>query len=91
MVALGDAWQKGAQQLDDTTRRNLANDPRNLLAADGQANQQKSDGDAATWLPANKSFRCVYVAKQVEVKAAYQLWVTQAEKDAIARVLSACD
>lgn len=90
VVALSDAWQKGAQQLDDTTRRNLANDPRNLLAADGQANQQKSDGDAATWLPANKSFRCVYVAKQVEVKAAYQLWVTQAEKEAIARVLSAC-
>ncbi|TQC47132.1 HNH endonuclease [Rhodococcus sp. WS4] len=90
VVALSDAWQKGAQQLDDTTRRNLANDPRNLLAADGPANQQKSDGDAATWLPANKSFRCVYVAKQVEVKAAYQLWVTQAEKDAIARVLSAC-
>ncbi|WP_368680818.1 HNH endonuclease family protein (plasmid) [Rhodococcus opacus] len=90
VVALSDAWQKGAQQLDDTTRRNLANDPRNLLAADGPANQQKSDGDAATWLPANKSFRCVYVAKQVGVKAAYQLWVTQAEKDAIARVLSAC-
>lgn len=90
VVALSDAWQKGAQQLDDTTRRNLANDPRNLLAADGPANQQKSDGDAATWLPANKSFRCVYVAKQVEVKAAYQLWVAQAEQDAIARVLSAC-
>ncbi|TQF73694.1 HNH endonuclease [Rhodococcus spelaei] len=90
VVALSDAWQKGAQQLDVDTRRNLANDPRNLLAVDGPTNQQKSDGDAATWLPPNKSYRCTYVAKQVEVKAAYKLWVTQAEKDAIARELGSC-
>ncbi|WP_072688927.1 GmrSD restriction endonuclease domain-containing protein [Rhodococcus marinonascens] len=90
VVALSDAWQKGAQQLDTATRKNFANDPRNLKAVDGPANQQKSDGDAATWLPPNKSFRCTYVADQVEVKAAYGLWVTQAEHDAIARVLQDC-
>ncbi|MFE3291257.1 HNH endonuclease family protein [Rhodococcus sp. NPDC059234] len=90
VVALSDAWQKGAQQLDADTRRNLANDPRNLLAVDGPANQQKSDGDAATWLPSNKSYRCTYVAKQVEVKAAYKLWVTQSEKDAIVSQLGSC-
>jgi Protein of unknown function (DUF1524) len=90
VVALSDAWQKGAQRLDEPTRRDFANDPRNLLAVDGPTNQQKSDGDAATWLPPVKSYRCTYVSKQVEVKAAYRLWVTQAEKDAIARVLSSC-
>ena len=90
VVALSDSWQKGAQQLDAQTRRNFANDPRNLLAVDGPANTQKSDGDAATWLPSNKPYRCTYVAKQVEVKAAYGLWVTQAEKDAINRVLDKC-
>ncbi|MFZ2176655.1 MAG: DUF1524 domain-containing protein [Rhodococcus sp. (in: high G+C Gram-positive bacteria)] len=90
VVALSDAWQKGAQQLDTEARRNFANDPRNLKAVDGPANQQKSDGDAATWLPPNKSYRCTYVADQVEVKAAYGLWVTQAEHDAIARVLQDC-
>src|SRR5690606_37862604 len=66
------------------------NDPLNLLAVDGSANAQKSDGDAATWLPKNREFRCAYVARQVGVKATYGLWVTQAEHDAIARVLSAC-
>lgn len=91
VVALSDAWQKGAQQLDTATRENFANDPRNLRAVDGPANQQKSDGDAATWLPPNKAHRCDYVAAQVEVKAAYNLWVTQAEHDAIARVLGNCD
>ncbi len=90
VVALSDAWQKGAQQLDTATRTLFANDPLNLLAVQGRANQQKGDGDAATWLPSNKQFRCQYVARQVAVKATYALWVTQAEHDAIARVLSTC-
>ena len=57
---------------------------------DGPANQSKSDGDAATWLPPNKSYRCNYVARQISVKSSYGLWVTQAEHDAMARVLSDC-
>lgn len=90
VVALSDAWQKGAQQLSLAEREQLANDPLELLAADGTANQQKSDGDAATWLPANKAFRCQYVARQIAVKAKYRLWVTQAERDAMQKVLSTC-
>ncbi|MDR7110886.1 hypothetical protein J2X03_000742 [Microbacterium trichothecenolyticum] len=90
VVALSDAWQKGAQQLTADQRATLANDPLNLLAVDGHANAQKGDGDAATWLPKNKGFRCEYVARQVSVKATYNLWVTQAEHDATASILSAC-
>ncbi|KAB8288624.1 deoxyribonuclease [Bifidobacterium ramosum] len=90
VVALSDAWQTGAQQLPADRRRELANDPYNLLAVDGPANQQKSDGDAATWLPGNKSFRCEYVARQIGVKSKYSLWITQAEHDAMAGVLSSC-
>lgn len=87
VVALSDAWQKGAQQWDETTRRNFANDPANLQATFGPINEQKGDGDAATWLPPNTSYRCAYVSRIVQVKAAYGLWVTAAERDAIARVL----
>lgn len=90
VVALSDAWQKGAQQLDTQTRTNLANDPRNLRAVDGPANQQKSDSDAASWLPPNKGYRCQYVTAQVEVKAIYGLWMTQGEHDAIAGILQDC-
>lgn len=90
VVALGNAWQTGAQQLTAVQRQSLANDPLNLLAVDGPANQEKSDGDAATWLPPSKKFRCQYVARQISVKAAYTLWVTLAEKDAMARVLRLC-
>ncbi len=90
VVALSDAWQKGAQELDLPTREALANDPLNLLAADGPLNAQKSDGDTATWLPPNKPYRCQYVARQVSVKHAYGLWVTTAERDAMVGVLTAC-
>ena len=90
VVALSNAWQTGAQQLSQAQRVSLANDPINLLAVDGRSNAQKGDGDTATWLPSNKSFRCGYVARQVSVKATYGLWVTQAEHDAIANVLSSC-
>jgi hypothetical protein len=90
VVALGDAWQKGAQQLSDSERVDLANDPLELLAVDGPTNEAKGDGDAATWLPPNKSFRCSYVARQIAVSAKYHLWVTAAEKDAMTAVLGSC-
>ncbi|HET8884356.1 MAG TPA: HNH endonuclease family protein [Candidatus Saccharimonadales bacterium] len=90
VVALSNAWQTGAQALSTEKREQFANDPLELLAVDGPANQQKSDGDAATWLPANKAFRCQYVARQIAVKAKYDLWVTLAEKQAMTRVLTKC-
>lgn len=90
VVALSDAWQKGAQQLSKDERYNLATDPLNLLAVDSAANQQKSDGDAATWLPKNKGFRCQYVARQISVKYKYHLWVTEAEKAMMNQILETC-
>ena len=90
VVALSDAWQKGAQQWNADKRRAFANDPLELLAVDGPTNARKGDGDAATWLPPRKSYRCPYVARQVAVKGRYGLWVTRAERDAMARVLERC-
>jgi hypothetical protein len=90
VVALSDAWQKGAQQLTTEQRTAFANDPLNLQSTDGPTNMKKGDGDAATWLPPNKGFRCEYVARQISVKATYSLWVTQAEHDAMARILADC-
>lgn len=90
VIALSDSWQKGAQQWDTATREAFANDPLNLLAVDGPLNSQKGDGDAATWLPPLSAYRCPYVARQVGVKQVYGLWVTQAEQDAMLRVLSTC-
>lgn len=90
VVALSNAWQTGAQQLTPERRIEFANDPLNLLAVDGAANQQKGDGDAATWLPANKPFRCQYVTRQLEIKRKYTLWIVEAEKAVIQRILASC-
>jgi hypothetical protein len=90
VVALADAWQKGAQGWDDRTRERFANDPLNLLAVDGPTNASKGMGDAATWLPPARASRCAYVARQVAVKRSYGLWVTRAERDAMRRVLASC-
>lgn len=90
IVSLSDAWQKGAQQWTADTRKQFANDPLNLVATDAGVNRSKSDSDAASWLPPNKQIRCSFIARQVAVKSAYQLWVTHAEYDAMSRVLANC-
>ena len=91
VVALGDAWQTGAAEWDDQRHREFANDPLNLLAVESSLNRQKGDGDAATWLPPLKSYRCEYVSRQVAVKDKYGLWVKPAEAEAIRGVLADCE
>jgi len=90
IVPLQNSWVTGAQQLTQAQRVSLANDPLNLIAVDAKSNEQKSAGDAATWLPKNKSFRCEYVARQISVKATYGLWVTDAEHAAMTNILAGC-
>ncbi len=90
VVALSNSWQTGAFKLSAEQRRALANDPLNLFAVKGRLNSQKGDGDAATWLPPLKSFRCPYVAQQIAVKAKYSLWVVAPEKTAMVNILAKC-
>lgn len=88
IVALYNAWRTGAQEMSEIDRIALANDPYNLIAVDGDTNYEKSDGDASRWLPADEDFRCEYVARQIGVKARYNLWVTPKEKKALRTVLN---
>jgi hypothetical protein len=90
LVSLSDAWYKGAREWDDQRRRDFANDPRNLLAVGGQANFDKAFRDAAAWLPPDEAFRCEFVARQIDVKAAYGLWVSAKEKQVMRDVLARC-
>jgi hypothetical protein len=89
-VALSNAWQTGAFKLTADQRKAFANDPLNLLAVKGKLNSQKGDGDAATWLPPLKSYRCEYVSRQIAVKIKYSLWFTAPEKEAMIRILKSC-
>ena len=90
VVALSNAWQTGAFKLTPESRKQMANDPLNLLAVKGRLNSQKGDGDAATWLPPKRTFWCTYVAHQIAVKVKYKLWVTRPEKAQMVRILATC-
>ncbi len=90
VIALSAAWQTGAQQLSPALRAQFANDPLELMAVDGPANMQKSDADAASWLPSSKQYRCRYIARQIAVKSKYQLWVTQAEHSVMKKIVATC-
>ena len=91
VVSLSNAWQTGIFQMSPRVRTNFANDPLNLLAVKGSLNSQKGDGDAATWLPPNKPFRCAYVSRQIQVKVKYGLWLTKPEKEVMLRILQSKD
>lgn len=90
VVSLADAWYTGARTWDPQRRLDFANDPRNLLAVSPKANFDKAFRDAASWLPADAAFRCDFVARQVDVKTTYGLWVSAKEKQAMGDVLARC-
>lgn len=90
VVSLADAWYKGARAWDPQRRLDFANDPRNLLAVSPQANFDKAFRDAASWLPPNEGFRCDFVARQIDVKTAYGLWLSAKEKKAMTDAMSRC-
>jgi len=58
VVALSVAWQTGAVGWGEETRCAFADNPLNLLAVELGLNRQKDAGDAATWLPPRKYYRC---------------------------------
>jgi len=73
IVPLALAWDLGARNWTDDMRLRFANDPANLLAVEGQANQDKSDREPATWMPPNTAFRCQYAMQFIAVLRGYGL------------------
>lgn len=90
VVPLADVWVKGGQQLSDEELLDVANDPLNLVAVEGSVNASKGAGDAATWRPPARGAWCENAARQIAVKAKYDLWVTSAEKQALGEMLKGC-
>ena len=89
VVALSDAWQKGAQQLSAAARSPCQRSPqpagrRRPRQPDEERRRRRHLAAAEQGLPLH------YVARQISVKAAYGLWVTPAEKEAMKRILASC-
>ncbi|MBL7502204.1 HNH endonuclease [Frankia sp. CNm7] len=90
VVSLANAWRTGAFAWPHERRVGFANDPANLLAVERATNREKSDQDAASWLPPAPGLRCPFVARQVGVKERYGLWVTPTEASSMRAVLATC-
>ena len=89
IVARSEAHDSSLCAAKRRTRRRFARDLLNLTLASPSVNRhQKSDRDAAEWMPPEN--RCWFAARVVEVRRKYGLTIDRREADAVERVLSAC-
>lgn len=90
IVPLALAWDLGARNWPDQVRLRFANDPANLLAVAGQANQDKGDGEPAVWMPANSAFWCQYAVQFSAVLRGYDLPIDQPSADRLRQAAETC-
>ncbi|PRX98594.1 HNH endonuclease family protein [Allonocardiopsis opalescens] len=84
------AWRMGAHEWTDEQRRAFANDPDNLAAVAGPANQSKGDSGPGEWRPDNEGHHCRYAIDYVEVAAEYDLPVSPSDRAALGGMLDTC-
>ncbi|WKX16150.1 HNH endonuclease family protein [Streptomyces sp. NL15-2K] len=85
VVPLSYSWQMGASRWSEDKREQLANDPLNLIPAEGRANSAKGDSGPAAWLPPNKRIRCAYAVRFTQVALKYELSVTAPDRQMMLR------
>jgi hypothetical protein len=90
IVPLALAWDMGARHWTDQMRRRFANDPANLLAVAGRANQDKGDQEPAVWMPPNTAFWCQYAVAFIEVVRGYRLAVDEASAGRLREAAGGC-
>jgi Protein of unknown function (DUF1524) len=90
IVPLALAWDLGARGWPEEQRVRFANDPANLIAVAGQANQDKSDQGPSTWMPPNHAFWCQYVVQFAAVLRGYSLPIDQSSAAVIRDAAQTC-
>jgi Protein of unknown function (DUF1524) len=90
IVPLAYAWDMGAYGWTFPERLRFANDPANLLAVEGQANQDKGDSPPAQWMPPNTAFACQYAMQFMAVLRGYQLPVEQVSAGVLRQAAATC-
>lgn len=87
VVALSEAHDSGLCAADAETRWRFGHDLLNLTLADPHTNRvEKSDRDAADWLPERN--RCWFAETVVAVRGKYGLSVDERERQALTGVLA---
>lgn len=90
IVPLSYAWDMGAYDWPDQQRLRFANDPANLIAVQGHANQDKRDSPPADWMPPNTAFACQYAIQFIAVLRGYSLPVDQASTGVLRQAAATC-
>jgi hypothetical protein len=90
IVPLAYAWDMGASGWPDAERVRFANDPANLLAVQGQANQDKGDLPPGRWMPPNTAFACQYAMQFITVVRGYALPVDQESSNVLRQAAGTC-
>lgn len=89
VIALSYGWQQGASRWTTDKRKQIANDPLNLLAVDGPTNQSKGDQGPGEWLPPNVKVHCAFAVRFAHVSIKYRVPVQPADKRVMLRVCGA--
>ncbi len=90
IVPLAYAWDMGARDWTEAMRSRFANDPANLLAVAGNANQDKGDQPPGAWMPPNTAFWCQYAVAFIEVVRGYRLAVDEASAQQLRAATQTC-
>ena len=90
IVPLAYAWDMGARDWPEDLRERFANDPANLIAVAGQANQDKGDLPPGEWMPPNTAFHCAYALQFLEVLRGYRLPVDEPSAEALRESAATC-
>jgi hypothetical protein len=85
------AWRHGASTWTAEQREQFANDQAtNLVAVDGQANEDKSDSGPGEWMPPNAGDACAYATSFVTVATKWRLSIGAADEQSLDRTLTEC-
>jgi hypothetical protein len=90
IVPLALAWDMGANDWPLAQRVRFANDPANLLAVQGQANQDKGDAQPALWMPPNAAFHCQYAMQFIAVSRGYGLPIDLVSGNVLRQAAATC-
>ncbi|MBA0045217.1 HNH endonuclease family protein [Mycobacteroides sp. LB1] len=90
IVPLAYAWDMGARDWEPSLRWRFANDPANLIAVQGQANQDKGDQGPSGWMPSNRAFWCQYSMQFAEVLRGYHLSIDERSANTVREAAQTC-
>ena len=94
MVPLHNAHVSGASHWPTETKINFyndLNDPQHLIAVSSSANRSKGSRGPEVWRPSNEEYWCQYAYSWTEIKARWNLSVSDIELTALAEMLNSCD